>query len=145
MSAHSARLLTTAIETALDGAGLLVGVGSKPTGGGWAGAPGDSVFAAYTVIYPTPGGSATGTISTPFDDVMPDYVISSFGATVEQAQWGDDLVRSTLTAANAVSVSGRSVMLISPDVDGGTIRDDDVQPPIFHCPTRWRFMTTASA
>lgn len=145
MAVHSARLLTAAIETALDDAGLLVEVGTKPAGGGWQGAPGASQFTPYTVIYPTPGGSSGGSITAPFDDVMPDYTISSFGSTAAQAQWGDDLVRATLTSADAVTVSGRSVMLAIPDVDGGVLRDDDVQPPVWHSPTRWRLMTTAAA
>lgn len=145
MAAHSARILTTAIETALSNAGLLVAVGSKPAGGGWQGTEGNSTFAAYTVVYPTPGGASMGSLSVPFDDVHSDYTISSFGSTVAQAQWGDDKVRATLTAASALSVSGRSVQLVAPDVDGGVIRDDDVTPPIFHAPTRWRVMTTAAA
>ena len=145
MSAHSARLLTAAIDTTLTAAGLLVGVGTKPVGGGWADAPGGSTYAPYTVIYPTPGGTATGTLTVLYDDVQPDYIISSFGATVAQAQWGDDEVRAALVAAGAVTVSGRSVLLVDPTVDGGVIRDDDVTPPVFHAPTRWRVMTTAAA
>ena len=144
MAVHSARLLTDAIATALTDGGLLVGVGTKPAGGGWAGTQGASTFAAFTIVYPSPGGYSDGTVATPFDDVNPDYIISSFGSTVDQAQWGDDKVRATLTAAGAVTVSGRSVMLVIPDVDGGVIRDDDVTPPIFHAPTRWRVMTTAA-
>lgn len=142
MSAHSARDLSAAIVTALEDADLLVGLGDKPAGGGWAGAAGASTFTAYTVVYPTPGGFSDGTMSVPFDDVQPDYIISSFGSTVEQAQWGDDEVRAALTAAGALTVAGRSVSLVIPDVDGGVIRDDDLTPPIFHSPTRWRIRTT---
>ena len=147
MSAHSARLLTAAIETRLTavGVGLLVGVGIKPAGGGWAGAEGASTFTPYTVIFPTPGGYSDGSLCVPFGDVAPDYTISSFGATVAQAQGGDDRVRAALASPGTVVVSGRLVLLAIPDVDGGVLRDDDVQPVIFHAPTRWRFMTTSAA
>lgn len=145
MSAHSARALTAAVVAKLDATALLVGTGTKPVGGGWAGTPGTSVFNPYTIVYPTPGGSSSGSLSVPFDDVSPDFIITSFGASVEQAQWGDDLVRSTLVSPAVITVTGRTVMLAIPDMDGGVMRDDDVQPPIFYTPTRWRLMTTAAS
>ena len=144
MSVYSARALTTALVAKLDATALRVGTGTKPAGGGWAGTPGASVFNPYTVVYPTPGGSSDGSLGIPFDDVSPDFIISSFGASVEQAQWGDDLVRATLVSPAVIAVTGRTVMLAIPDMDAGVMRDDDVSPPLYHAPSRWRLMTTSS-
>lgn len=142
MTGHSGRLLTEAVIEALEAVYLNVGDSIKPDGGGWQGAAGDSEFVPYTIVNPVPGGFSTGTLQVPSDDVNPDYIISSFGSTARQAQWGDDAVRAVLTAPGAVTVAGRRVMLITPDVDGGVVRDDNVTPPVFYAPTRWRFMTT---
>jgi hypothetical protein len=136
----SGRLLTAAIINLLDST-LLVGDGDKPAGGGWQGAPGASAFEPYTVVYAVTGGYFEGTIGQPFADARPDYIISSFGATQQQAQFGNDAVRTALLGGT-LSVSGATVQLASPDVDGGAVRDDDVSPPIFYSPSRWRFFVT---
>lgn len=143
--AFSGRDLTDAIETLLAAAGLTVYVGDKPEGsaGGWQGAEGASTFDPYTVIFPVTGGFFEGTISEPFADARPDYIISSFGATPQQAQWGNDTVFETLTTSKP-TVSGRVVQNLVPDVEGGTVREDDVTPPIWHSPSRWRAMETAA-
>jgi hypothetical protein len=138
------RLLTQAIIDLLESAYLLVGDGDKPSGGGWQGTPGQSTFEPYIVVYAVTGGYFDGTIGEPFVDARPDYIISSFGATQQQAQWGNDVVFETLTTSKP-SVSGQVVELIVPDVEGGAVRDDDVSPPIFHSPSRWRFFLTPSA
>lgn len=145
MATHSGRELTDAIITALRAASLVVGDGDKSNGaetGGWSATPGQSAFTPYVVVFPTPGGYYDGSIAEPFADARPDYVISAFGGTREQAQWGADKVYATLLDPSNVTVTGRTVQLLSPDVDGGTIRDDDVSPPIYHSPSRWRVMTT---
>lgn len=142
MSTHSGRSLTDAIISALETATLTVGDGTKPAGAGWQGTPGSANFNPYVVVYPTPGGFYDGTVGDAFADARVDYTISSFGASREQAQWGADTVFATLTDPSNVTVSGRTVQLLRPDVDGGVIRDDDVTPPIYHSPTRWRVMTS---
>lgn len=143
MSDHSARLLTAAIIAALEADGLLVGDGTKPVGGGRDSA--SEPFAPYSVVYATGGGTFSGSVGVPFDDAYPAYVISSFGASQAQALWGDDKVRGVMLTPGSITLSGRSVMLATPDVDGGVQRDDDVSPPVYWCPTRWRVMTTAAA
>lgn len=135
------QLLTQAIIDLLEGVGLLVGDGDKPASGGWQGAAGASTFEPYTVVYAVTGGYFEGTIGEPFVDARPDYILSSFGATQQQAQHGNDTVYATLTTSKP-TVVGQVVELVIPDVDGGTVRDDDVQPPIFHSPSRWRFFLT---
>lgn len=145
MARHSNRLLTDALAQALTDAGLLVDVGIKPDGGGWQGSPGASTFEPYTVLYPSIGGASDGPICDPFTDVAADFIITSFGATPTQAMWGADEAREALTSPGTIVVVGRVVMLAIPDVEGGVIRDDDVQPPIYSSPCRWRLMTTAAA
>jgi hypothetical protein len=142
MSTHSGRELTNAIITALTAVPLTVGDGIKPAGAGWQGTPGSANFNPYVVVYATPGGYYDGPITTPYADARVDYTITAFGASQDQAQWGADKVFAALIVPTNVTVSGRSVQLLSPDVDGGCIRDDDVQPPVYFSPTRWRVMTT---
>lgn len=138
------RLLTQGIIDLLEGEYLLVGDGDKPSGGGWQGTPGQSDFEPYIVVNAVTGGYFDGTLGDPFADARPDYIISSFGATQQQAQWGNDTVHAVLTTSKP-TVSGHVVELIVPDVDGGTVRDDDVTPPVFYSPSRWRFFLTPSA
>lgn len=137
----SGRALTEAIAELLDDAGLLVGVGVKPDGAGWQATPGASTYKAYTIIWPTVGGTYHGTLAEPFADGRPDYTITSYGATAAQAQWGDDKVFDTLTTQKP-EVSGRVVQLAVPDVHGGAVPDYDVSPVEFFCPTRWRIFDT---
>lgn len=139
----SGRLLTEAIKTLLTTAGLLVGIGDKPVGGGWQGTPGASTFKPYTIIWPTVGGVYDGTIGEPFSDARPDYTITSYGATSDQAQWGDDKVFATLTTTKP-TVSGRVVQLAIPDVQAGAQPDYDVTPPVFFAPARWRIYDTSA-
>jgi hypothetical protein len=136
------RLLTDAIITLLEGEYLLVGDGDKPSGGGWQGTPGQSKYEPYTVVYAVTGGYFDGTIGEPFVDGRPDYIISSFGATQQQAQWGNDTVYAVLTSSKP-TVSGAVVQLIVPDVDGGAVRDDDEGIAVYHSPSRWRFFVTS--
>jgi hypothetical protein len=142
MSTHSGRELTDAIIASLTTAGLTVGDGIKPAAGGWQGTPGSANFNPYVIVYATPGGFYDGSIAAPFADARVDYTISGFGASQDQAQWCADKVFARLIDPANVTVSGRGVQLLSPDVDGGCIRDDDVTPPIWHSPTRWRVSTT---
>lgn len=142
MTVHKGRPLTAAIVAALTAAGVLAGE-QKPEGVDWQGTPGESVFVAYVVVRPTPGGVFFGTMDAPFDDAQPDYIISSFAADSAACQELSDLVFATLIAAE-LTLSGRVVQLIIPDVEGGVVVDDDVQPRIYYSPTRWRIFTTSS-
>lgn len=144
MTIHKGRDLTAAIIAAIEADGWTVGEGVAPDSGvGWQGSPGASNFVPYVVVYPTPGGVFDGTVSKPFDDARPDYVIHSIGSTQEQCQLLNDAVFDALTTAT-LSVSGRVVQLVRPDVDGGVVREDDAQPPLFYSPTRWRVWTTST-
>lgn len=141
--AFSGRLLSEAIKTLLTNAGLSVDIGKPPSTGGWQGTPGASSFNAYTIIWPIVGGYYEGTLADPFEDARPDYTITSYGVSAQQAQWGDDVVFATLTSSKP-TVAGRVVQLAIPDVHGGAEPDFDVDPPVYFCPTRWRILETAA-
>jgi hypothetical protein len=142
MSVHSGRDLTDAIVTALEAADCLVGRSLMPEGAGWQDEPGASQHLAYVVVHPTPGGVFDGSIEAPFDDAQPDYVITAIGANPTACQTLADKVFATLLTAPSFPVDGRRIQLAEPDVEGGVVRDDDVQPPVYYSPTRWRFYTT---
>jgi hypothetical protein len=145
MSTHKSRDLTDAIVDALELAGLVVGRGIKPaTGAGWQGDPGASTFIPYVVVHPSPGGVYDGSLETPFDDAQPDYVVSAIAATQTACQVTADAAFAVLLTAPSFVMDGRVVQLAEPDVDGGVVRDDDVQPPVYYSPTRWRFYTTSA-
>lgn len=144
MTASAGRLLTNAIIALLEADGLTVGDALTPEGVGWQGAPGASNFEEYVVVFPVTGGYFDGTISEAFADGRPDYIIHAYGATREQCQIANDAVFVSLTTSKP-TVAGFTVQHVSPDVEGGAVRDDDVQPPIFFAPTRWRFFVTPSA
>lgn len=137
----SGRLLTDAIADVLTDAGLLVGVGTKPADGGWQGSEGASPFTPYVVLSPVTGGYFDGPLGAPFVDARPDYIITSYGATVAQAQFVNDQVHVTLTSS-VPTVTGMVVQLMVPDVEGGAHRDDDVTPPVYYSPSRWRVLMT---
>jgi hypothetical protein len=143
VTVHKSRDLTAGIVALIAADGWDVGEGIRPDGVGWQGTPGASAFVPYVVVHPTPGGVYDGTISAPFGDAQPDYVISSYAATQSQCQNLADQVYEVLTTSFP-TVTGRVVQLMMPDVDGGVVRDDDAQPPVFYSPTRWRIYTTTA-
>lgn len=143
MTVHQGRTITAAIISTLTSAGLEVGDGEAPDGVGWQGSPGASNFTPYVVVHATTGGRFDGPIGQPFGDAYVDYTLTAIGATQQQAQWVNDEVYEALTST-ALSVSGRSVSLVRPDVEGGAQRDDDAQPAVWFSPTRWRIQTTTT-
>jgi hypothetical protein len=144
MTVHQGRLLTAAIISAIEADDWIVGEGIKPENGeGWQGSPGASTFVPYVVVYPTPGGTFDGSLADPYDMVQPDYVIHAIGATQQQCQLLSDALFDLLTSAT-LTVAGRSIQMMRPDVEGGVVRDDDAQPPLYYAPARWRVWTTTS-
>lgn len=138
--AFKGRELTTAIVALLRTNGMTVGSGERPNDSpvGWQGAPGSSVFIPYTVVYAITGGVFDGSMGSSYNYARPDYIISSYGASQDQAQWGDDKVFEILTTQKP-TVANFVIVQIEPDVHGGAQRDDDVQPPLWWAPTRWKF------
>jgi len=140
VSTHSGLDLTDAIVALLEGGGLLVGRGAKPDGGGWQGAPGESPFTPYVDVHPVPGGVFDGSLEDPYTLARTDYIIRSFGGDQRQCEWMNDRVHALLVSAR-LSMGERRTQTIRPDVAGGAVRDDTVQPPIWFAPARWRVLT----
>ena len=138
---HHGADLTAAIVTQLDDAGLLTGEGKAPDGYGWQGAPGQSNYVGYVVVYPTPGGPSTGTVAAPNSDSGADYQIVSVGASSRQAETVADDVREVLTAA-LPTLSGRRVTHVNVAMLGGAVLDDTVLPTVWMVSDRYRFHTT---
>lgn len=139
---HASRTITDAIISALEGAGLLVGDAQAPDGAGWTDKPGDE-FVGYVVVYELSGGVTDGPIGEPDNDAEQIFQLTSVGATREQCKWVADRARHVMLTA-ALSIVDRAVMRVAVDMLGGTTRDDDVQPPVFFSPDRYRVHTTPS-
>lgn len=136
------RLVTDAVIAALITDDLEVGDGEQPAGSGWQGAVGLSSFVPYAVVHSLAGGRAGGSLSAPFDDADSLYQITCVGATREQAEAVGDRARAALVAPGAVTLSGRSVCIVSIDVLNGCRRDDTVEPVVFITTDRFRIITT---
>lgn len=143
MSTHAARLVTDGVVAALEDAGLTVGDGEKPAGGGWVGTAGQSGFVPYVVVYPLAGGTVDGPIDGPAEDAYPLYQITAVGATRAQCEWAADTARDALLAG--FLLAGRRVAHVQVDMLGGTRRDDQNQPPLWYSPDRYSITTTPDA
>lgn len=141
MNLHSGRTLTDAIVFALTSAGLAAGDGEAPEDAGWQGAPANSDFVGYVVVYELSGGTADGPIGTPDADAETLYQLTSVGRDRRQCKLVADQARNVLMSAQ-MSITDRTVMRVSIDMLGGTIRDDDVQPSVMYSPDRYRILTT---
>jgi hypothetical protein len=143
VNVYQASPTTDAVIAALETAGLLVGDGEKPVGGGWEDAPRESDFVPYVVVYSLLGGTTDGTIADPDDDAWPVFQLTSVGGTRGQAEWIGDVARSVMLSGSLVKVIGtRRCLRVLIDVLGGAQRDDSEQPAIFYVPERYRLSTT---
>lgn len=123
------RTYTDALITALEATGLTVGD-----------ADADGLDPPFCVLYPRPEGRFSGTLgdTTKFAEKVDQA--TCVGATREQSQWVADKVLGTL---NGLSIPGRFVCRVHPDVPG-TFRDDDVTPPLYSTPVLLRITSTPS-
>lgn len=141
-----ARTQTAAVVAALTAAGLNVGVGEEPAGSGWSGAPGQSTFRPYAVLWPVTGGHTDGTLLHPDEDAQTLVQVTGVGSTVEQAEWVSDVARAALIAPGAVDITDpddtRVVQAVTVDALGGVRRDDDVTPPLWLTADRFRVIST---
>ena len=134
---------TTAIVAALaSGAGVAVGDGQRPDGGGWQGAEGHSPFAGYVVVYPISAGF-DGPLADTHADSAAVWQTTCVGATRQQAQHIADTARSWLLAnGRTVTIAGYGVAQVAYDGGGDVRRDDTTKPPLFYAVDRYRFTTT---
>lgn len=135
MNVHAPLPLTDAIISALQRAGLSVGDAIRPD---------PLPSQGYVVVYPLTGGTANGPIGHPDDDASVIYQLTSVGRIRKECEWVADKARRALLAAS-LPIGDRMVVRVGVDMLGGILRDDDVQPPVFYSPDRYRVMTTPTA
>ncbi len=140
---HRARIVTAAVVACLEDAGLLAGDGEKPVAGGWQGTPGQSTFTPYVAVYNLVGGYTDGSIVAPDEFSYPTYQLTSVGSTAAQCEWQADACREALLTG-PVLVEGRAVNLVTVEMLGGAVRDDDAQPPVWFSPDRYRLSLVPS-
>lgn len=123
-----------AVQAALEAASLTVYVGGAPTGAGWV--PPDK----FCVLYPDAGMAVRASLAddrTHFDSTMQ---VTCVGSDVERALWVASRVRQALAAP--LTVVGRSCWPAE-DLGGPPVqRDDDVTPPVYFVPVRYRICST---
>jgi hypothetical protein len=119
-----------AVQAALVGAGLAVGLGGAPV----------PAVSKYVALYPDPGQSVSESLADRRTDVMLMVQATCVGPTAEQALWVADKVRSAL--AGVLTVDGRVAW--RPEELGGppVSRDDDVTPPLFYVPIQFQIRST---
>lgn len=139
MTVAAAQPHTDAVVTLLETAGVLVGRGEKPGGGGWQGEPGQSQFVAYAVLYPSPGHT-DGDLCDPNEYLDYSVQVTTVAATCDGANTLMDIVKTTLVGVRP-AVAGRSSYLVYIDVDRPSVRDDAVAPPQHYAVVIFRFRT----
>jgi hypothetical protein len=119
-----------AVQAALTGAGLAVGLGGAPV----------PAVSKYVALYPDPGQSVSESLADRRTDVMLMVQATCVGPTAEQALWVADKVRSALSGP--ITVDGRVAW--RPEELGGppVSRDDDVTPPLFYVPIQFHIRST---
>lgn len=124
------RTHTDAVIDALQALGLTVGDAVAPPS-----AP------PYVVVYPIAGGDMYGPLGAKDDDAELIYQVTCVGASREQAQWLVDKVTALL---GGLTITGRSVPLVTFDTVPGIFRDDSTGTPLFTAAPRFRIFTTPS-
>lgn len=136
---HLDRPITDQLLTHLRSTGLPVGDGRKPSGAGWQGTAGQSVFKGYAVL-DNLGGPVDGSLGRPDDTSIVTYQITSWGQDPQQADIMTGLMR-TLMSTVTFTVAGRSVTDPIRVTDGESVAYDEVQPPIYGKYDRFRLWT----
>ena len=119
-----------AVTAALTAAGLMVYLGGAP--------PGVSPTATtpYVVLYPEPGRAETASLADNRVNFSAVIQLTCVGLTAEQVMSVSDRAAAALSVV--LTVAGRASW--KPEsLDGQPVqRDDDVVPPCFYAPSRYR-------
>lgn len=126
---NATRIHTNAVITALEATGVPVGDAKAPEGD-----------PPYFFVVPRPEGDVYGTLDDPHADAEVVYQVTSVGTTREQAEGARDLARETLLAG--VTVSGRTISLVTIETVGAVERDSDIEPNRFFCPETYRLFSS---
>jgi hypothetical protein len=139
VAAHTAALLTRLAST-----GLPVGDARKPPAGGWQGAPGQSVFRSYLVLYPLPSqrGGPDAALSDRWSAPRLHYQVTCVGEDRRAAETASDLAAARLLNSEPLDVPGRSTVLLAHESSAGVQRDEDTNPPLYFCADRYRLDTS---
>jgi len=138
---NASRLTTDAIVALFTSAALKIGDGDIPTGGGWQGTPGLSVFNGYGILFPIAGGSSDGDVGRPDSDADLIYQVSVWGGTRAAADAVLDKV-NTVILTWPLYIPGRVVRLVRVDTFGGCRREDTGEPALYMAFNRYRVYTT---
>lgn len=139
------RLVTAAfIELLVTGTGMPVGLTEAPT---------LVPKKPWGVVHPIDGGGFSGSpLYDPDSDAAFVYQVDSVGRSVDQAQWMDDLVRSTVLARSLgafqvvfPAIDAAKVIDRRPDTSAGGIIPEGEKPNrIFTIPGRYSIHVTPS-
>ena len=92
----------------------------------------------YLILWPL-NSLRDGSLGDPYSDGEFVYQITCVGRLAAGVRY---LVGQLESALAGVSITGRSVLQIIPEDDGGVRPDTDVTPPVFIATPRWRLSTT---
>lgn len=122
------RAHTAAVVAALEGAGLVVGLGARP----------DTTSSKWAVVH-TMGRTEPTSVADSHGDFLYTCQVVAVGQGPEQAEWVADRARTALTAP--LSVTGRTWLGVAHEGGPPLSRDDDVHPPLFWLSETYRFRT----
>jgi hypothetical protein len=108
-------LHVTAVMDHLTGGGLAVGRGVQPAGTGWTGAPGQTAFVAYSILWLIGSQDLfSATLADTFGEERPLLYIRSFGGNPQQASQQKDAVRHLMIRV-PFTVPGRVMQRVIPE------------------------------
>ena len=125
-----------AVTTALGAAGLTVYLGGAPSGV----SPTDAQ--PFVVLYPEPGRAQSASLADERTLYSAVVQLTCVGLTAEQAMSVSDRAAAVMSAV--LTVAGRTSWKPEP-LDGQPVqRDDDVVPPVYYAPSRYRLRSIPS-
>lgn len=125
-----------AVLAALEGAGLVVGLGGAPPS-----APPNGTDTRYAALYFDPGQSVTESLADVRTDFVCGFQVTCVGTTEERALWVADRARQALSPR--LTVDGRTTWRAE-ELGGPPVqRDDDVTPPLYFLPVQYRLQSTS--
>lgn len=94
----------------------------------------------YIIVYPLPGGWRDGVAVDPYADIELVYQMTCVDRLPQAAQWMADRIEAALTA---LTVTGRTVLWVTPVAPVGVTRDDSLAgEPLYIATPRYRIATT---